>query len=191
MCFVLSWGTISCSRILEDDYNLKDFSDGISIEPHIFRGTVTKAVGDQVAGVDSQKENDLQSLDVFFIGADEDNAGFRRVYHLTSTSEDQIQSDVERLISPNWRVDGFVSGKHYDVYVVANYAGTAALTGDDITSVNVLKSKKESEWTESCVWDDGTINPAALNLHKLYASTLPTYNNSDRAWTFPGLHACP
>ncbi|MBP5360984.1 MAG: hypothetical protein J6129_05835, partial [Bacteroidaceae bacterium] len=102
---------------------------------------------------------------------------------MTSTSEDQIQSDVERLISPNWRVDGFVSGKHYDVYVVANYAGTAALTGDDITSVNVLKSKTESEWTESCVWDDGTINPAALNLHKLYASTLPTYNNSDRAWT--------
>lgn len=188
LLFVLSWGTSSCSRMLDEDYNLTDLSNGIVLEPHIFKGTVTKAVGDQVDGVESQMENKLLSLDVFFFGADQTNADFRKVFHLTSTNEAQLQSGVERLLTENWRQAGFRAGEHYDVYVVANYDGTEDLSEEDLTSINVLKSKTENEWTESCVWDDGSINPAALNLHKLYAPTLPTFPttsgiNPTRSWT--------
>ncbi len=176
----LSWGVSSCRSIVEDiDGILPDNMSSMAIQPHIFRGTVSRAVGDEVPGVDALKENDLLNLDVFVFGADTDNSSFRKVYHLTSTA-DNIASEVESLLSEYWPHDGFVAGKKYDVYVAANNDATASLDPAALTSTDVLKSLKVNEWSTDCVWDDGTINPAALNLHKLYSASAAA---NDRAFT--------
>ena len=189
----LAGGATSCLKIDEMESPDGVYATGITIKPQVYGSVVTKAVGDKVNGDDTQMENDLQTLDVIFFGADQPegnapgNLGFRKVYHLTAAA-DQLQSGVEALLSERWKADNFKAGEHYDVYVVANSDNTKTMTEAAFTDIDVLKDLRENEWSEACVWDDGSINPAALTLHKQYAATMPTFPpnsgiNPTRSWT--------
>ena len=104
LLLALAGGMTSCSVMENGDDCPDNLSTEMAVKPHVFRGTVTKAVGDQVPGIDAQKENDLLTLDVFFAGADEaveggaaGNKDFWKSYHLTAT-EDGLQAAIENLL---------------------------------------------------------------------------------------------
>jgi hypothetical protein len=140
----------------------------LMVQPSVSGSQQTKVT---VPDDSSQKEDDLITLDVFVKGAETTNADFWKSYHL-KVDPDNLQAEVDNLLSRNWREDlddsqtlHYVEGAKYDVYAVANSDLTAS-----VSSFEALKAIKDNEFTAACVWDDGTINPAELNLHKTYVA---------------------
>ena len=141
------------------------FDAPLSVQPSVSGSTPTKAT---VPDDSSQKENDLISLDVFIKGVTVPS--FWKTYHLT-VAEDQLEEAVDNLLARNWREEkddsetrSFVEGDKYDVYAVAN----SDLTSGTVASFAALSALRESEYSPACLWDDGSVNPEALNLHKTY-----------------------
>ena len=137
----------------------------LMVQPSVSGSTPTKTT---VADDPGQKENDLISLDVFVKGVTVPD--FWKTYHLT-VAANNLQEAVDNLLSRNWREDvddsgsrHYVEGDKYDVYAVAN----SDLTSGTVASFSALCGLRENEFSSACVWNDGTINPAALNLHKTY-----------------------
>ncbi|MBP5303229.1 MAG: hypothetical protein J6Y88_08310, partial [Bacteroidales bacterium] len=155
-------------------------SGSLSLIPQVEGATQTKAVGDEVVGIDN--ENALFTLDVFIKGVGSNNASFWKSYHLPSNGVNPT-ADVRNLLTGRWRSDGFVEGDLYAVYVVANHN-----FGDNVPSnMTELTAAREDEFSESCLWSDGTLDPSKLFLHKTYmdqaAYDALTIRNKDRIYT--------
>lgn len=169
MLFALS----SCDFSYGD---VEGFGDSLSILPKVTGSTLTKAVGDKVDGEDALNENTIVTLDVFAEGVDENT--FFRQYHINSTTK-TISADVNNLLATNWKNEGFVAGKKYNIYVVANSDLTAA---DKIDGIDALKSlvqydydpEEDSEGgAKKPYWPDGTVNPEWLDIHKTFVDEIP------------------
>ncbi len=163
----------SCMLELEGGYRGKA---SLMVQPSVAGSQPTK-VNQLVPGVDDQKENDLDSLYVFVKGVT--NPAFWKTYFLT-VADNNLEQAIDNLLSDNWREDvddsgnyHYVEGDKYDVYAVANVNLTSVPT-----SFEALKALKENEYSSSCVWDDGTINPEYLNLHKTYRQDFDPSNAS-------------
>ena len=164
--------------------------DDLSILPNVSGGRITKAVGDEVDGVEALNENAVETLDVFVEGVTDTK--FWREYHLPSVNVTEISSEVNNLLSTNWKNEDLKAGDKYNIYVVAN----SPLTTQEkkFTGSGDLKSLVQYDYdpeednpygdAKMPYWSDGTVNPEWLDLHKLYAQEMPTgISNPGRAFS--------
>ena len=155
-------------------------SGSLNLIPQIEGATQTKAVGDEVVGIEN--ENALVTLDVFIKGVGSNNSNFWKSYHLPSNGVNPT-ADVRNLLSGRWRSDGFVEGDLYSVYVVANHD----FGGNVPSNLTELTSAREDEFSEECLWSDGTLDPSKMTLHKTYMDQATydasTIRNKERIYT--------
>lgn len=155
-------------------------SGSLNLLPQIQGATQTKNVGDQVDGI--ANENALFTLDVFIKGTGENNRSFWKSYHLPTNGVNPT-ADVRNLLSSRWKDDGLVEGDSYAVYVVANHD-----FGNTYPSnLNTLANAWEDEFSDDCLWSDGTLDPSKLFLHKTYMESSAyealTIRNKNRIYT--------
>ena len=124
--------------------------DGLTVQPIVSEATlVTRA-----PSIEELMEKQLNTLDVFVEAVD--NAGtIMKQYHLVASSTTPIQEAVNNWLADNWRAEGLVVGKNYNVYVAANNPKTKV----DVADVAALKALTYSEVEEGiAVVNDATNN---------------------------------
>ena len=124
--------------------------DGLTVLPTVSEATlVTRA-----QSVEELNEKQLNTLDVFVEAVD--NAGtIMKQYHLVASTATPIQEAVNNWLADNWRAEGLVVGKNYNVYVAANNPKTKV----DVADVAALKALTYSEVEEGiAVVNDATNN---------------------------------
>ena len=147
--------------------------DGLTVLPTVSEATlVTRA-----QSVEELNEKQLNTLDVFVEAVD--NAGtIMKQYHLVASTTTPIQEAVNNWLADNWRAEGLVVGKNYNVYVAANNPKTKV----DIANVAALKALTYSEVEEgiavvnhatnniSWPWTDQFANTPSGFIYKQYVA---------------------
>lgn len=131
--------------------------------------TVSDAVvATKAESVEALKEKQLNTLDVF-VEAVEAPGTFIKQYHLPYSGGQAVQEKVNNWLADNWKGEGLVVGKNYNIYVATNNTKTKA----NVASVAALKALTFSEVEEGiAVIKDGNIdwneNSTSGNIYKLY-----------------------
>lgn len=123
--------------------------DALAITPSLFslgdnQITRTRAVGDEVPGDDTYRENYIRRIDVFILQGDD----VLQSYSLVSNEGFVNKEPV--VLANNWKAENLVPGNTYDVYVLVNNPNMEA----------GAKPKSRSELMELKTTDP--------NIHKLY-----------------------
>lgn len=144
--------------------------DGLTVAPVVSEPTlVTRATTASDATV---KEEELLTLDVF-VESQENLGTIMKQYHRTSTDNiDAIGHQVQSLLAENWRAEGLVVGKKYNIYVAVNnplttetistVAALKALTYNEVTTDHVAVINEENN---NVTWGETTTSG---NIYKLY-----------------------
>ncbi len=123
--------------------------DALAITPNLFslgdnQITRTRAVGDEVPGDDTYRENYIRRIDVFILQGDDVLQSYSQV------SDEGFANKEPVVLANNWKAENLVPGNTYDVYVLVNNPNME--TG--------AKPKNRSELMELKTTDP--------NIHKLY-----------------------
>lgn len=123
--------------------------DALAITPNLFslgdnQITRTRAVGDEVPGDDTYRENYIRRIDVFILQGDDVLQSYSQV------SDEGFVNKEPVVLANNWKAENLVPGNTYDVYVLVNNPNME--TG--------AKPKNRSELMELKTTDP--------NIHKLY-----------------------
>lgn len=123
--------------------------DALAITPSLFslgdnQITRTRAVGDEVPGDDTYRENYIRRIDVFILQDDAVLQSYSQV------SDEGFVNKEPVVLANNWKAENLVPGNTYDVYVLVNNPNME--TG--------AKPKNRSELMELKTTDP--------NIHKLY-----------------------
>lgn len=138
-------------------------SGSLNLLPQIQGAVQTKTVGDKVDGIANEKA--LFTLDVFIKGRGTNNSDFWKHYHLPLTANGANPTpEVRNLLSSRWKEDGLVEGDSYAVYVVANHSFGTTFP----SNLTALAGEREDEYSDACLWSDGTLDPSKMTLHKTY-----------------------
>lgn len=123
--------------------------DALAITPNLFslgdnQITRTRAVGDEVPGDDTYRENYIRRIDVFILQGDDVLQSYSQV------SDEGFVNKEPVVLANNWKAENLVPGNTYDVYVLVNNPNMEA----------GAKPKNRSELMELKTTDP--------NIHKLY-----------------------
>ncbi len=141
--------------------------DGLTVLPTVSEATlVTRA-----QSVEELMEKQLNTLDVFVEAVD--NAGtIMKQYHLVASTTTPIQEAVNNWLADNWRAEGLVVGKNYNVYVAANNPKTKV----DVADVAALKALTYDEVSAGVATVDeetNNITDRTGNIYKQYVASEP------------------
>ena len=137
--------------------------DALAITPNLFslgdnQITRTRAVGDEVPGDDTYRENYIRRIDVFILQGDD----VLQSYSLVSNEGFVNKEPV--VLANNWKAENLVSGNTYDVYVLVNNpnmeAGAKPENRSELmelktTDPNIHKLYKEGADQESDIFHSG------------------------------------
>ena len=137
--------------------------------------TVSDAVvATKAESVEALKEKQLNTLDVFV----EDVAApgsFIRQYHLPYSGGQAVQEKVNNWLADNWKGEGLVVGKNYNIYVatnntktkanVANVADLKALTYNEVDEGIAVIKDGNIDWIENSTSGNKSTSG---NIYKLY-----------------------
>lgn len=123
--------------------------DALAITPSLFslgdnQITRTRAVGDEVPGDDTYRENYIRRIDVFILQGDDVLQSYSQV------SDEGFANKEPVVLANNWKAENLVPGNTYDVYVLVN----------NLNMETGAKPKNRSELMELKTTDP--------NIHKLY-----------------------
>lgn len=109
---------------------------GLTVSPKLLGSVVTRAVGDEVPGVDDLNENTLNTLDVFV--AEKGGTSIVKQWHLNiaDATKKTVNENVRYLLEEHWVDAGLDEAKKYTVYVAVNNEATTS----DITTVAGLQA---------------------------------------------------
>lgn len=141
--------------------------DGLTVLPTVSEATlVTRA-----QSVEELMEKQLNTLDVF-VEAVDDAGTIMKQYHLVASTATPIQEAVNNWLADNWRAEGLVVGKNYNVYVAANNPKTKV----DIANVAALKALTYDEVSAGVATVDeetNNITNRTGNIYKQYVASNP------------------
>ncbi len=141
--------------------------DGLTVLPTVSEATlVTRA-----QSVEELMEKQLNTLDVF-VEAVDDAGTIMKQYHLVASTTTPIQEAVNNWLADNWRAEGLVVGKNYNVYVAANNPKTKV----DIANVAALKALTYDEVSAGVATVDeetNNITNRTGNIYKQYVASNP------------------
>lgn len=141
--------------------------DGLTVLPTVSEATlVTRA-----QSVEELMEKQLNTLDVF-VEAVDDAGTIMKQYHLVASTTTPIQEAVNNWLADNWRAEGLVVGKNYNVYVAANNPKTKV----DIANVAALKALTYDEVSAGVATVDeetNNITNRTGNIYKQYVASEP------------------
>ena len=123
--------------------------DALAITPNLFslggnQITRTRAVGDEVPGDDTYRENYIRRIDVFILQGNDVLQSYSQV------SDEGFANKEPVVLANNWKAENLVPGNTYDVYVLVNNPNMET----------EAKPKNRSELMELKTTDP--------NIHKLY-----------------------
>ena len=141
--------------------------DGLTVLPTVSEATlVTRA-----QSVEELMEKQLNTLDVF-VEAVDDAGTIMKQYHLVASTTTPIQEAVNNWLADNWRAEGLVVGKNYNVYVAANNPKTKV----DVADVAALKALTYDEVSAGVATVDeetNNITDRTGNIYKQYVASEP------------------
>ena len=141
--------------------------DGLTVLPTVSEATlVTRA-----QSVEELMEKQLNTLDVF-VEAVDDAGTIMKQYHLVASTTTPIQEAVNNWLADNWRAEGLVVGKNYNVYVAANNPKTKV----DVADVAALKALTYDEVSAGVATVDeetNNITDRTGNIYKQYVASNP------------------
>lgn len=137
--------------------------DALAITPSLFslgdnQITRTRAVGDEVPGDDTYRENYIRRIDVFILQGDDVLQSYSQV------SDEGFANKEPVVLANNWKAENLVSGNTYDVYVLVNNpnmeAGAKPENRSELmelktTDPNIHKLYKEGADQESDIFHSG------------------------------------
>lgn len=137
--------------------------DALAITPSLFslgdnQITRTRAVGDEVPGDDTYRENYIRRIDVFILQGDDVLQSYSQV------SDEGFANKEPVVLANNWKAENLVSGNTYDVYVLVNNPNMEAgakpknrsqLLELKTTDPNIHKLYKEGADQESDIFHSG------------------------------------
>lgn len=141
--------------------------DGLTVQPIVSEATlVTRA-----QSVEELMEKQLNTLDVFVEAVDKADTIMKQ-YHLVASTTTPIQEAVNNWLADNWRAEGLVVGKNYNVYVAANNPKTKV----DVATVEALKALTYDEVSAGIATvndETNNITNRTGNIYKQYVASDP------------------
>lgn len=180
MAFAFMSAVTAC--VNEEDFGVdnsvkqKTNKEGLAVLPSVAESDVKLAIT-RASSIDSLKEKDLNTLDVFVehVTGTTGDGTFLKQYHLVGTTDEPIKNEDLNLLANRWRQEGLVDGEKYNIYVAANNP----LTKDDVANVAALKALT---YKESLKLNDvnnvdwaATGDTVSGNIYKTYNATPGSY----------------